>query len=167
VQIGITVPYPEGYDERAVSDLKAQGQKIADELAEKGKTVSPTSQVVAMIAYLHKLGKDITPELTSEEKAEKEASKELIAEFEALESAADLEAGKALYDNNCVACHAADGAGGVGESLIDDKWIYGNTPAKIYDVINNGVGAMPGYKTQMNELEKKQVTSYILKGLKK
>jgi cytochrome c oxidase cbb3-type subunit I/II len=54
------VPYPEGFDTRAVDDLKAQGQKIADELKAGGVTVSPTSEMVAMIAYLHKMGKDIT-----------------------------------------------------------------------------------------------------------
>ena len=54
------VPYAEGYDSKAVSDLKAQGQAIADELKSGGIIVSPTSEMVAIIAYLHKLGKDIT-----------------------------------------------------------------------------------------------------------
>ena len=54
------VPYPEDYDKIAVEDLMAQGQKIADALAESGVVISPTSQMVAMIAYLHKLGRDIS-----------------------------------------------------------------------------------------------------------
>ena len=55
------VPYPEGYDQQAVSDLKAQGQEIVEELKKAGiENVSPTSEVVAMIAYLHKLGRDIS-----------------------------------------------------------------------------------------------------------
>ncbi|MBN2668511.1 MAG: cytochrome-c oxidase, cbb3-type subunit I [Bacteroidales bacterium] len=54
------VPYPEGYDLRAVEDLTQQGQAIADELKKANIEVEPTSQVVAVIAYLHKLGKDIS-----------------------------------------------------------------------------------------------------------
>ncbi len=54
------VPYPEGYDNKAVPDLKAQGQTISDELKAGGITVSPTSEMVAVIAYLHKMGRDIT-----------------------------------------------------------------------------------------------------------
>jgi cytochrome c oxidase cbb3-type subunit I/II len=55
------VPYPEGYDKQAVADLKAQGQEIVDELKKAGiENVDPTSEVVAVIAYLHKLGRDIS-----------------------------------------------------------------------------------------------------------
>ena len=54
------VPYPEGYDLQAVTDLKAQGQEIVDELEKANITAEPTSDVVAMIAYLHKLGRDIS-----------------------------------------------------------------------------------------------------------
>jgi len=54
------VPYPEGYDLKAVADLTAQGEEIAAELKKAGIDVEPTSEVVAMIAYLHKLGRDIS-----------------------------------------------------------------------------------------------------------
>lgn len=54
------VPYPEGYDTKAVADLKADGQKIADELKTNGINVSPTSEMIAIIAYIHKLGRDIS-----------------------------------------------------------------------------------------------------------
>jgi cytochrome c oxidase cbb3-type subunit I/II len=53
------VPYPEGYDTKAVDDLKMQGMVISDELKAAGISVSPTSEMVAVIAYLHKLGKGI------------------------------------------------------------------------------------------------------------
>ena len=54
------VPYPEGFDQKAVANLKAQGQKIVDDLKQSGIEVSPTSEMVALIAYLHKLGRDIS-----------------------------------------------------------------------------------------------------------
>src|SRR5690554_2757298 len=34
-----------------------------------------------------------------------------------------LEAGKSIYDNNCMACHASDGGGGVGPNLTDEYWL--------------------------------------------
>lgn len=54
------VPYPEGYDTKAVADLMAQGQTIADELKQNNIDVVPNAKVVAVIAYLHKLGRDIS-----------------------------------------------------------------------------------------------------------
>jgi len=53
------VPYPEGYDELAADDLMKQAQGIVDELKQSGIEVEPATQMVAMIAYLHKLGRDI------------------------------------------------------------------------------------------------------------
>ncbi len=55
------VPYEEGYDEVAVEDLMRQAQTIVDDLKLSNITVSPTSHMVAMIAYMHKLGRDIDP----------------------------------------------------------------------------------------------------------
>jgi cytochrome c oxidase cbb3-type subunit I/II len=59
------VPYPEGYDELAVDDLLRQAQEITNNLKTSGIEVEPTTQMVAMIAYLHKLGRDIEPFSTS------------------------------------------------------------------------------------------------------
>src|SRR5690606_28173621 len=42
-----------------------------------------------------------------------------------LTEAADLAAGKAIFDSNCVACHRADGGGGIGPNLTDEFWILG------------------------------------------
>jgi cytochrome c oxidase cbb3-type subunit I/II len=55
------VPYPEGYDKKAVSDLEVQARQIADELKTSGIEVQPTREIIAVIAYLHKLGRDIAP----------------------------------------------------------------------------------------------------------
>jgi cytochrome c oxidase cbb3-type subunit I/II len=61
----LVVPYPEGYDEQAVADMKKQGDKIAAELAEKGANVTGDREIIAMIAYLHRLGFDISQNKTA------------------------------------------------------------------------------------------------------
>jgi len=64
------VPYPEGYDEDAVDDLMWQGELIAADLLNSGIDIEPTSHMVAMIAYLHKLGGDIETKTESNETGE-------------------------------------------------------------------------------------------------
>jgi cytochrome c oxidase cbb3-type subunit I/II len=54
------VPYPEGYDEKALADLKAQASKIASGLRASGIEVEDQKEIIAMIAYLQRLGTDIT-----------------------------------------------------------------------------------------------------------
>ena len=39
---------------------------------------------------------------------------------------------------NCVGCHAANGGGGMGPSLSDDKWIYGSSPSNVFLTIFQG-----------------------------
>ncbi len=39
---------------------------------------------------------------------------------------------------NCVGCHAPNGGGGMGPSLSDNVWIYGDKPAQIYLTIAQG-----------------------------
>jgi len=55
------IPYPEGYDAKAVSDMEEQAKKIAEELKSAGIEVQPDREIIAIIAYLHKLGRDISP----------------------------------------------------------------------------------------------------------
>ncbi|MCC5918521.1 MAG: cytochrome-c oxidase, cbb3-type subunit I [Cryomorphaceae bacterium] len=60
VMRGLGVPYTDTEIENAVSDLMAQAQEIADELnADPDITVSPNEEIIAMIAYLQRLGTDI------------------------------------------------------------------------------------------------------------
>jgi len=55
------VPYPKDYDQKANSDYLEQAQKIVAELKVSGVIIEPDKEVIAMIAYLHKLGRDISP----------------------------------------------------------------------------------------------------------
>src|SRR5690606_12058130 len=55
-----------------------------------------------------------------------------------LTEASDLAAGKVIFDQNCVACHAADGGGGIGPNLTDNYWILGGDIKDIFTVISEG-----------------------------
>jgi len=61
------VPYPEGYERQAEADLRAQAAKIADGLARGGFESSADREIVALIAYLQRLGTDIKTQPTDEE----------------------------------------------------------------------------------------------------
>ena len=54
------VPYPEGYERRAEADLKVQAGRIADSLTRGGLATSSDREIVALIAYLQRLGTDIS-----------------------------------------------------------------------------------------------------------
>lgn len=54
------VPYPAGYEAQALSDLQAQSEEIASDIAATGGfEVSADREIIAMIAYLQRLGTDI------------------------------------------------------------------------------------------------------------
>jgi cytochrome c oxidase cbb3-type subunit I/II len=53
------VPYPEGYDAKANDDLIRQATQIADGLKPSGITIEPDKEIIAVIAYLQRLGTDI------------------------------------------------------------------------------------------------------------
>ncbi len=55
------VPYDKDYDKKAVADYQDQAQKIVAELKAAGVEVAADKEIIAMIAYLHKLGRDISP----------------------------------------------------------------------------------------------------------
>lgn len=53
------VPYEEGYDQKANDDLKVQADAIAANLAKDNIKVSSDKEIIAIIAYLQRLGTDI------------------------------------------------------------------------------------------------------------
>lgn len=53
------VPYPAGYDKIANRDLVKQATEIADDLKKNSVNVKPDKEVIAIIAYLQRLGTDI------------------------------------------------------------------------------------------------------------
>lgn len=53
------VPYEEGYDEVALNDLQEQASQIAAGLREEGYDADESKEIIALIAYLQRLGTDI------------------------------------------------------------------------------------------------------------
>jgi cytochrome c oxidase cbb3-type subunit 3 len=63
---------------------------------------------------------------------------------------------------NCSGCHA-NGGGGMGPALIDEKWLYGSEPDQIYLTILQGrTGGMPSYRGRLGENDIWQLTAYVL-----
>ena len=54
------VPYPKEYDRQAVGDLKAQATLIAGDLQQQNAPGDPDKEIIALIAYLQRLGTDIS-----------------------------------------------------------------------------------------------------------
>jgi len=53
------VPYPDGYDKQAMHDLKKQSEEIAAGLSKDNIEVASDREIIALIAYLQRLGTDI------------------------------------------------------------------------------------------------------------
>lgn len=97
----------------------------------------------------------------------KETAKDLIT-FETvtvLEEPSDLEAGKQIFATNCVACHKADGGGGIGPNLTDEHWILGGGIKNVYKTLVEGGRpgkGMVSWKNDFKPSELQQVASYVL-----
>jgi cytochrome c oxidase cbb3-type subunit I/II len=59
------VPYPEGYENIALQDMEKQANEIAANLKKDGIETLPDREIVAVIAYLQRMGKDIKGEKTT------------------------------------------------------------------------------------------------------
>jgi len=56
------VPYEDGYEAKANKDLEKQAEKIARSLKKDKIEISSKKEIVALIAYLQRMGKDIKVE---------------------------------------------------------------------------------------------------------
>jgi len=57
------VPYPAGYDKQALADLQKQANEIAAELQKSGAPAESNKEIIAIIAYLQRMGTDIKGEM--------------------------------------------------------------------------------------------------------
>jgi len=82
-----------------------------------------------------------------------------------LTSAEDLNTGKSIFETNCVACHMADGGGGIGPNLTDKHWILGGGIKNVFKTISeggrSGKGMIP-WKAQLKPSQIAKVASYVL-----
>jgi len=56
------VPYPEGYEDKAINDLNKQADEITASLKKDGIETASNKEIIALIAYLQRMGKDIKAE---------------------------------------------------------------------------------------------------------
>lgn len=81
-----------------------------------------------------------------------------------LTDAKGLTEGKAVYTQYCVACHGAEGQGGVGPNLTDEYWLHGGSIKDVFHTVKEGVPAkgMIAWKSQLKPNQIQQVSSFIL-----
>ncbi|MFN3428703.1 MAG: c-type cytochrome [Candidatus Sericytochromatia bacterium] len=80
----------------------------------------------------------------------------------AMDDPAAAERGKAVYAASCAACHAPDGQGAIGPSLVDATWLYGSKPAEVAHTIAAGTAkGMPPFKTSLAPSAVADVTAFI------
>lgn len=97
----------------------------------------------------------------------KKTAKDLVDAntVELLTEASDLSAGKAIFESTCVACHMADGGGGIGPNLTDENWILGGGIKNVFNTISEGGRdgkGMVAWKQTLKPVEMAQVASYLL-----
>jgi cytochrome c-L len=64
--------------------------------------------------------------------------------------------GQRLYARWCQSCHLPDGSGGMGPSLIDERWKYQRLPSDVgmFEIIYaGGAGAMQAFGLRLDEDE--------------
>ena len=167
------VPYEEGYEAQIAGDMALQAGAIVDDLATSGMEVAPESEIVALIAYLQRLGTDIRGD--AQYVANLEAMMTKIEQGPGYEGAvllvddADIAAGQVIFNSQrslCYTCHRTDLGGQVGPDLTDTHWMHGCTVAEIMTNIKKGFqqkGMLPyGSGKSLTELELHQTASFIL-----
>lgn len=84
----------------------------------------------------------------------------------ALTEASDIEAGKAVFVQNCAVCHKPDGGGSIGPNLTDKHWVLGGGISNIFKTISEGGRPAKGMeawsKKGLKPSQIQQVSSYIL-----
>ncbi|WP_412985925.1 cbb3-type cytochrome c oxidase N-terminal domain-containing protein [Pontimicrobium sp. IMCC45349] len=97
----------------------------------------------------------------------KKTAKDLVDfnTVELLTETSDLNAGKKIFEANCVACHMADGGGGIGPNLTDKNWILGGGIKNVFKTVSEGGRdgkGMVAWKQSLKPSEIAQVSSYLL-----
>lgn len=84
-------------------------------------------------------------------------------------TAAFVDAGRATFNSNCVACHLAslrgkgESAAAIGPDLTDTVWIHGGRPTEVYQTITNGVlvKGMPTWGPVLGPKKIGEVVAYV------
>ena len=81
-----------------------------------------------------------------------------------------VQAGKAIYDSNCSACHLPSLRGktenpvAIGPDLTDNQWVHGGKPTEVYELVTKGVLAkgMPAWGPVLGARKVSEVTAYLM-----
>lgn len=79
-------------------------------------------------------------------------------------SPAVIEAGFAIYTQNCAVCHGAAGEGGIGPNMTDEYWLHGGEIEDVFKVVKYGVldkGMIP-WEQSLTPAQIAEVSNYIL-----
>jgi cytochrome c oxidase cbb3-type subunit III len=71
--------------------------------------------------------------------------------------------GRRLFvEMNCYGCHGGHAGGGMGPSLRDKTWIYGQSDADIFDSIASGrANGMPAWGTKLSDQQIWELVAYV------
>lgn len=80
------------------------------------------------------------------------------------QAAGVVDAGKAIFATNCVACHGAQGEGTVGPNLTDEYWLHGGSVNEVFKTIKYGVPekGMIAWEKTLTPKQIADVSNYIL-----
>ena len=63
---------------------------------------------------------------------------------------------------NCYGCHGGHAGGGMGPSLRDEQWIYGNSDARVFSSIAEGrANGMPAWGTRVPQDQIWRLVAYV------
>ena len=100
------------------------------------------------------------------ETADIRATADYVASLSGIEhDASHLEQGKAVYEENCAACHGESGEGirELGAPKLDDAlWLYGGTVDEIAaQIAAPKHGMMPAWQARLGDATVKQLAVYV------
>ena len=102
----------------------------------------------------------------AEEQLARMGNQEISDESLALMSSipARTQAGRQIFEQFCVVCHADRGEGSVGPNLTDAYWIHGGKPTEILNTVTHGVPdkGMVAWGNQLGPARVQDVLAYLL-----
>lgn len=95
----------------------------------------------------------------ADRKAKAAVIKELMSKNFTLDE--QMAAGQKVYTTNCIACHGANGEGGVGKPIAGSSIAMGPVQAHIDILVNGKAGtAMPAFGNQLNDVDLAAVVTF-------
>lgn len=143
----------------AAEGARAQAERLADEMAQNGVPVAWDTEVIALIAYLQQLGRDLPPPPPPFPANDAPVTD---AEILALAPRAKTDA-EPLWQSTCAVCHGRNGEGKIGPNHTDREWLHGGRPSQIYATIRTGVVArgMPAWGPILGDEKIKLLAAYV------